>query len=614
MKHLHRFSVSSRSFIFSSILISNLIFNPVLTAQVKVPEWSKGIVWYQIFPERFSNGDSSNDPEAAQVFIDREAPSNWEVTPWTSNWFAQSAWEKALPGKFRDKVILRRYGGDIQGIIDRLDYIKELGVGAIYFNPIFESISMHKYDGSYYHHIDANYGPDPKGDRELMQKENPEDPSTWVWTSADKLFVRLIDEVHKRGMRIIIDGVFNHTGTEFWAFKDIRKNGKNSKYYDWYQIRSLDDPSTPEDEFDYKSWWNYKPMPEFNRTKNDLAAGPKKYIFNSTKRWMDPDGNGSRNDGVDGWRLDVARDVPLGFWRDWSRFVKSIYPDAYIVGELWEISSDFVGKGDAFDALMNYNFAFAVNDFFIASKKRISVSNFIKGLEAIDKSYPANTLHILQNLLDSHDTDRLVSMIINPDRDYDREGDERNPRYNPRKPEPFEYGYQKLVAVFQMTYRGAPMVYYGDEAGMWGADDPHDRKPMVWSGLKYDNETIDPSSEFKTGYGTYTVEVNQDMLDFYKKIIAVRNSSDAIRKGTLEFIYKNDEKSSFAFKRTFKKGNRTEVVVASFNIGNDNDSFELKNARDLTELLTGRKIAAENGKAIVQIPAKSAQVYSYIIE
>ena len=345
-------------------------------AQNKFPGWAKGIVWYQIFPERFADGDTANEPGVDKVFIDmKNKPEGWHVTRWTSNWFAQSGWEKRMGGGFRNHLFERRYGGDLQGIIDHLDYLKKLGIGAIYLNPIFDSPSLHKYDANTYHHIDVNFGPDPKGDEKLIAEENPDDPKTWVWTSADSLFLKLIHDVHERGMKIIIDGVFNHTGTHFWAFKDILKNGEKSRYKNWYEITSFGD-STGKG-FDYKGWYGIKSLPVFNRTKNDLNPGPKQYIFNITVRWMDPNNDGNPSDGIDGWRLDVAEQVPLGFWKDWSRLVTKINPNAFITGELWGYYPDFVTKNGPFNSLMNYSFAFAVNKFFIAKKKRISVFEFI---------------------------------------------------------------------------------------------------------------------------------------------------------------------------------------------------------------------------------------------
>jgi len=592
--------------------------------QKNLPEWAKGIVWYQIFPERFANGDTTNDPEASKVFINSgRTPEGWEITKWTGNWFEASAWEKKLGGKVRDHLYDRRYGGDIQGILDRLDYLKELGVGAIYLNPVFEAVSLHKYDGSTFHHIDVNFGPDPDGDRKLISSEIPDDPSTWVWTEADKLFLKLIEEVHLRGMRIIIDGVFNHTGVQFWAFQDIIKNGKNSSYKDWYMINSFDDPATKENEFDYKGWWNAKSLPQFNRTEKDLYPGPKQYVFHSTVRWLDPDNDGNLSDGIDGWRLDVVRDVPAGFWKDWSKLVRSVNPDAIIVGELWEFSPDFISENGAFNSLMNYNFAYAVVDFFIADKNKIKASEFIDSLKKIDNTYPEDNLNLLQNLVDSHDTERLSSLILNPDRRFDRDANEGNSNYNPGKPGEEVYERQKLILAFQITYRGAPMIYYGDEAGMWGADDPHCRKPMLWDNFepkayqplaeKYDNEVITKDNGFKKGLGSFPVNRNIDLLEFYKKMIHLRDDNKCLQEGDINFLYSNDEKQSFAFERVLDD---SKIIIA-FNIGKEEDDFEvpvniLKG--QYKEIMTNEEGTFSgsdkaSSKILIKIPAQSVRIY-----
>ena len=603
-----------KKFLTLSILII-ILLNIFIKAQV--PDWAKGIVWYQIFPERFANGDTTNDPQPEKVFINADSiPSGWKVARWTSNWFAQSDWEKKLGGKFNNHLYERRYGGDIQGIIDHLDYLKELGIGAIYLNPVFDAASLHKYDGSTYHHIDVNFGPDPAGDDSLMKTETGDDPNTWNWTEADKLFLKLIEEVHKRGMKIIIDGVFNHTGVQFWAFQDILKNGEKSKYKDWYRINSFDNPLTPENEFSYKGWWGVKSLPELNRTEDDLTRRPKQYIFYSTLRWMDPNNDGDPSDGIDGWRLDVAREVPLGFWKDWSRLVKSINKNAIIVGELWELSPDFISTDGPFDALMNYNFAFAVNDYFIAQDSAVSTSAFVRKLEVVDSTYPVDNLYVLQNLVDSHDTDRLSSMIKNPDRKFDHDANSRNKNYNPGKPKDKEYQMQKLIAAFQMTYRGAPMIYYGDEVGMWGADDPHDRKPMIWGDLKYDDEIIDKSSGFGTGYGDYKVEPNEDLFDWYKKLIAIRNNNEALKTGDQHFVYVDDKSKVFAFERKSEK----ERMIIVFNLEDKNESLDisLKKKKILySELITGENGSAggtEDGVAFsIRIPGKSVMVYQIFV-
>lgn len=596
-------------FIFFFLVLSSYFL-------AQIPDWAEGIVWYQIFPERFANGDPSNDPEAEKVFInEKHIPEGWKVKEWTGSWFEQDEWEKSLGGSFRDHLYERRYGGDINGIIDKLDYLKQLGVGAIYLNPVFEAPSLHKYDGSSFHHIDVNFGPDPAGDRELIKSETPGDPRTWTWTKADSLFLKLIDEVHKREMRIIIDGVFNHTGTQFWAFLDLRKNGIDSKYRDWYIVKSFDDPSTLENEFDYKGWWGTKSLPELNRTSNDLMPGPKQYIFNSTKKWMDPDGDGDPSDGIDGWRLDVAREVPMGFWKDWSKLVKTLNPEAIIIGELWELSPDFVSEDGPFDALMNYNFAFSVNDFFIAQKNKITASEFVEKLTEVINTYPEKNLNLLQNLVDSHDTDRLSSMIKNPDRKYDRDANEET-NYNPGKPDIDDYNLQKLIAAFQMTYLGAPMIYYGDEVGMWGADDPHCRKPMIWDNLQFNNEIVDDQSGFLKGFGEYPVYQLDDLLDFYKKIISIRNENNAFKRGKLKFIYSDNDRMTIAFLRSF--GN--EVYLSAFNLSSESVSFEatlpFSNAA-YTELMNGESgiifselIEAQFG---ITVAPRSVRIYKFVI-
>lgn len=585
-----------KSILFLLLIVTTVSLYP---QQEKVPLWAKGVVWYQIFPERFANGDTTNDPEAEKVFINnRKIPEGWKVSDWTSNWFAQSEWEQKIGGENNYRYYERRYGGDIQGIIDRLDYIKELGVGAIYLNPVFEAVSLHKYDGSSYHHIDVNFGPDPDGDRKIISSEIPDNPNTWKWTEADKLFLKLIDEVHKRGMKIIIDGVFNHTGVQFWAFQDVVNYQEQSEYKDWYLIESYDNPVTVENEFEYKGWWNIKSLPEFNRTKDNLAEGPKQYIFNSTRKWMDTNGDGDPSDGIDGWRLDVAREVPIGFWKQWRNVVKGINNQSLIVGELWELSPDFISDDGVFDALMNYNFAFAVNDFFIAEKNKISVDEFIERLQKIDDTYPLQNLYVLQNLLSSHDTERLSSLVQNPDRKYEHDANEGNKNYKPGKPTSENIEKQKLVAAFQILYRGAPMIYYGDEVGMWGADDPHDRKPMIWDDLVYDNEIINEQSGFKTGFGSYSVEQNKDLLKFYKDIIEIRNNNEAIKTGTIKFIYSDNEKRTFAFECVIAD----KKIICAFNLGENEVTIPLD--YEVIELYSSNQETS-----IKSISAKSFKVF-----
>jgi cyclomaltodextrinase len=524
-------------------------------AQPHVPEWAKDAVWYQIFPERFRNGDPRNDPTVAELKFPRPKP--WKMSPWTSDWYKLQPWEAAVSNRFYDVVFDRRYGGDLQGVLDELDYLKNLGITAVYFNPVFEGLSLHKYDASTYHHIDNNFGPDSQGDLQLM-KGDSDAPSTWKWTAADSLFLTLLREAHARGMRVIIDGVFNHCGTDFWAFQDVVRNQQKSKYREWFDVRRWDDPSTPEDEFEYRGWWGVKGLPEFFENDSGFVSAVKEYFFNVTRRWMDPNSDGDPSDGIDGWRLDVANDVSHVFWKQWCGLVKEINPDGYIVGEIWDDASEWL-TGDQFDAVMNYRFARAVVRYFIdTGSRRYDASEFDEELADVRKSYPADVNYVLQNLIDSHDTDRLGSMVANPNRKYD---DANSPRYNPnykvRKPTGAERQLQKLIALFQMTYLGAPMVYYGTEAGMWGADDPDDRKPMVWPDLQYEDERSGPIPD--TMRPDDPVSFDRELFEYYARLIRIRKEHVALRRGDFATLVTDDRNDIYAFRRC--SGADTVIVV-----------------------------------------------------
>ena len=519
------------------------------------PAWAADAVFYQIFPTRFRNGDPSNDPDRASLEYPENVPASWRISSWTADWYARDAWELEKGDDFYEHGVFdRRYGGDLQGVIDKLDYLKDLGINTLYFNPVFYARSLHKYDGNTFHHIDPHFGPDPAGDFELMGQETS-DPSTWHTTAADQLFFDLIAEAHSRDIRVVIDGVWNHTGRDFFAFEDIRKNQEASPYKDWYIIQSFDDPNTPEDEFAYEGWWGVETLPLFADTPDstDLHPGPKQYVFDATSRWMDPNGDGDPKDGIDGWRLDVAPDVPIKFWADWNAHVRQLNPDAYTVSEVWHEASEFLQEG-GFSATMNYHaFAFPVKGFLIDNL--ISASEFTALIDERRQEFPVSMQFAMQNLIDSHDTDRLASMIVNakpqyaiPDRyDYDHDVSPRwYPTYDVRKPNESERKIQKLVALMQMTSTGAPMIYYGTEAGMWGADDPDDRMPMVWADITYDSQKLDPKGNAKQ---EDSVGFDQGIFDFYQSVIALREDHAALRRGTQETLLADDEANAIVFER-----------------------------------------------------------------
>lgn len=517
------------------------------------PLWAYSANWYQIFPERFANGDPNNDPTAARI----NAPEGWEITPWTSDWYALQPWQAAVSDDFYRTATTRRYGGDLQGVIDRLDYIQDLGVNAIYFNPIFDAVSMHKYDGSSFHHIDRFFGPDPAGDAEIMAAEDPADPSTWQWTSADRLFLDLLREAKSRNIRVVIDGVWNHTGPDFWAFRDIVANQETSKYKDWYEVTSWDDPATPENEFDYNGWWGYKGLPVLREENDGLIDPIRDYVFASTSRWMDPNGDGDPSDGIDGWRLDVAEEVGKRFWLEWHAHVRQINPQSVTIAEIWTDKALEYVNDSLFTMVMNYRWAYPTVDFFI--NKTETPSSFAKRQVDVLESWPDDSHLAMQNLLESHDTDRLFSMIVNPGREYDRKAtprDPENPDYKVDYPGNEAKDILKLMALYQYSWPGAPMTYYGTEAGMWGADDPDDRKPMVWPDLVYDPETTHPQGKSRT---SDEIRFDDDLHNWYRQLMHTRTAEPALQFGDLNIVLTDDEKGILAYSRTFN--NETILVV-----------------------------------------------------
>ncbi len=573
------------------------------------PEWAKYAIWYQIFPERFHNGDPTNDPKKENLrYADpQEMPDQWQVHPWGADWYKLQAWEKANGEPELWKHILRRrYGGDLQGIIDKLDYLEDLGINAIYLNPIFQSPSLHKYDGESYHHVDPNFGPDPEGDRKLIATENPLDPKTWVWTSADELALKLIEEVHSRGMRIIFDGVFNHMGYNSFPFADLRKNQKASPYKDWFIVKSWADPEN-DVEFDYQGWWGVKSLPEFKEDENGLVEGPRNYVFAATERWMNPKDKGPGY-GIDGWRLDVAFCVDHAFWKDWRLHVKGLNPDAYITAELVSPLEETLAylSGDEFDAEMNYNWAFTCTEFFINKRdsNRRSASEFAAELQRMRESFPPQVAYINQNLFGSHDVNRIGSHIVNRGGEnfrnwgsyfgFSKAADNEN--YDVRKPNEEELKLQKLFASFQFTYLGAPMIYYGDEVGIWGANDPDCRKPMLWPEIEYEDEVYLPDQSLRTQADK--VAPNMELKAYYQKLISIRRSHPVLANGEFEVLLADDEKDLFIFKRF---NAQQEIIVA---INNSDEAttvdmhsflagpFELLHG-DPVEMGTGTSIGAK---------------------
>ncbi|MEO6166642.1 MAG: alpha-amylase family glycosyl hydrolase [Chitinophagales bacterium] len=568
----------------------------------KPPEWSKQVIWYQIFVERFYNGDRTNDPRADNINvppINVIAPPHWAITPWTHNWYAEDNWAHELKGSFNDKIQYRRYGGDLQGVLDMLDYLQDLGITALFLNPVNDAPSLHKYDATNYHHVDVNFGPDPDGDRKIIAGENPLDPSSWKWTAADKLFLMLVEEVHKRNMKIIMDYSWNHTGTLFWAWQDILKNQEKSPYKNWYEIKSFDDPATAENEFTYRGWAGTTSLVEWKKVnittprkdghpyEGDLDAGVKKHIFDVTKRWLAPDGDVKK--GIDGYRLDVADQVGLSFWRDFRKLVRSVNPDAYLVGEIWweEWPDKLMNpapytSGGIFDAVMQYQVYRPARYFFADTNYGIDAAQFKDSLTFQWSRLPEDVRYAMMNVSSSHDAPRLLTDFYNPNKYKFHATPSEDKNYKTGKPDADTYQRVRLYLVHLFTNIGAPQVYNGEEMGMWTADDPA-RKPLMWKEFNFEPEFRNNFEPKKKSYDSLVF--NQQQFDWYKKMIAIRKSNPVLATGAIEFLTAEGKKLAY---RRFDKDN--EIIVL-FNVERTTQQFDLPKNSRYVDLLTDRKFS-----------------------
>lgn len=415
----------------------------------EVPEWAANKVVYQIFPSRY----------AASQPVDKEL------------------WYKA-PITFTDNL-----HGDIRGIIDHLDYIRDLGIDVIYLTPIFKSDSSHKYDTIDYYQIDPSFGT-AEDLRELVQK------------------------AHQYGIKVVLDAVFNHTGRDFFAFKDIIENKEKSKYLDWYFIDKfpLDNESGQAPNF--KCFGYYSGMPKLNLKNPEV----EKYVTDVACYWI-------KECDIDGWRMDVGDEISHYFWKHFRRAVKAVKKDALIIGEIWHYAGDFL-EGDEWDTVMNYPFYLNLID--LLADEKIGVSRFIQNLGYMKGRLNKKCYPLMWNLIDSHDTARFLHLCNNKQK-------------------------QHLAAAFQLLMPGMPMIYYGDELAMPGANDPDCRRGMYWDEEYRDNE----------------------MLEWYKRLIQVRRTHACIVEGELAETITRDEDGTIVLIRK----NTEETVALIFNCSNDTNEF-----------------------------------------
>lgn len=402
---------------------------------ITYPEWAKGIIYYQIFPERFFNGDKENDPPDCQP---------WGTAPDRENYM----------------------GGDLKGIYEKVYYFSQLGVECLYLNPIFRGDFNHKYATTDYFEIDPIFG----------TKEE---------------FQELVKRCHFYGIRIILDGVFNHTGVHFKAFQDVLEHQEKSPYKDWFFIDRYPVEIT---HHDYECVGAYKWMPKLNTSNKEV----RQFIIKVMDYWI------SEFD-IDGWRLDVSDEVDSTVWQEARLYLKEKYPDILLIGETWGYGGKLL-RGNQMDAVMNYMFRDALRDYF--ATETISAETFDYRINHMLGIHKEENNQVMYNLLDSHDTERFLFCC--------REDKKR----------------MKLAAAFQMLFLGAPAIYYGDEAGMTGDNDPDCRRCMIW------DETND-----------------NDIYNWYYKMIAVRKKHEAVRKGDYRTIAVDSSADLFGFVRRYEEDN-----------------------------------------------------------
>ncbi|MEL6442964.1 MAG: glycoside hydrolase family 13 protein [Bacteroidota bacterium] len=592
-----------------------------------VPEWTRGAVWYQIFPERFRNGDPSNDPTIESIRgayphteSERLLAAGWQPTPWTHDWYAQEGWAQRLGEPFYTTVQLRRYGGDLQGMLDGLPYLDSLGVTALYLNPMNDAPSLHKYDARVYRHIDPHFGPDPEGDKAIIAAEDPLDPATWQFTAADRLFLDFVEAAHAQGLKVVLDYSWNHTGQTFWAWRDVLENQQASPYASWYKVDAWDDPATPDtSEFAYTGWAGVPTLPEIrkvNQTGNPAEGIPYDgnldpeavaHIEAVTRRWLDPNGDGDPSDGLDGFRLDVAEQVPLGFWRDYYRFVKAINPDAYLVGEIWwerwphHMSDIRPYLGDVFDGVMHYRWYKPTRGLLVGGPDAHTPSAWQAHIDSLFVGVDEATRQGLMQLGGSHDTPRIATSLYNPERGYkDAPTPTAHAEYRIDQPDAATFRSMRLLALMQFTLPGAPHLFYGDEVGMWGADDPDMRKPMLWPAFTYATETTHPFGEARA---PDPVARDTDLFAFYRSLTALRAAHPSVfATGDLAWLQADDDTGVIAYQR-LGDGERALVVL---NTSEAAQTFDLGDAANQTPDVTVDAVT-KDGTAL-QLPPRSGAV------
>ena len=498
-------------------------YNFTMTPGFHTPDWAKGAVFYQIYVDRFYNGDRSNDVEDNEYIYIGEGTS--KVTDWN---------------KYPAAMGVREYyGGDIAGVMQKLDYLQELGVEVIYLNPVFVSPSNHKYDIQDYDYIDPHFGRIVKDEGELLQKDEHgnwkadanypnKDASRYICRVTDKenleasnrLFAEFVEEVHRRGMKVILDGVFNHCGSfNKWLDREcIYENAEgyekgayvseDSPYNTFFKFRERQWPYNPH----YDGWWGHDTLPKLNYEESPALFD---YIMHVGRKWVSPPYN------VDGWRLDVAADLGQSgeynhyFWKEFRRNVKEANPNALILAEHYGDPTEWL-KGDEWDTVMNYDAFMEPLTWFLTGVEKHSdeyrqdqlgnPDSFFGSMRHFMTRFHTQSLQVAMNELSNHDHSRFLT------RTNRKVG--RTAYLGPEAAnEGVDKAIMRLAVMIQMTWPGAPTIYYGDEAGLCGWTDPDNRRAYPWG------------------------REDQDLIDFHKEIIRIHKDYQAMKTGSILFLH-----------------------------------------------------------------------------
>lgn len=568
----------------------------VITPGFKTPDWAKGAVMYQIYTDRFFNGDKSNDVET------REYSYIGDYSVKVDDWYKYPA----------TMGVREFYGGDIQGVWDKLDYLEKLGVEVIYFNPMFVSPSNHKYDIQDYDYIDPHFGKIVKDEGELLSEGNylNREASRYITRVTDKanleasneLFARFVEEVHRRGMKVILDGVFNHCGS-FNKWLDREQIYENQEGYEKGAYVSGDSPYRSffkffEDawpyNYHYNGWWGHDTLPKLN-----YEESPKlyEYIMRIARKWVSPPYN------VDGWRLDVAADLGHSgefnhkFWKDFRKNVKEANPEAIILAEHYGDPGSWL-QGDEWDTVMNYDAFMEPITWFLTGMEKHSDEkrddlrgdsySFFASMRHHMSRFQGNSLLVAMNELSNHDHSRFMTRTNGNVGRVASVGPQAAEMYTNK-------GIMKEAVIMQMTWPGAPTIYYGDEAGLCGWTDPDNRRTYPWG--REDMELI---------------EFHRDAIRIHKNNIALRKGSFKALLGEYNVIaygrFLNDNILAVAI-----NNNDTErkIHIPVWQLGvKDNNIMEslMVSSRD-TYNVGKVEYVVVNGEIVVRLPGFSAAIY-----